>query len=80
MLLGDSTPEAMFVNEKSLMTHMKMIYRAVEEEVQKQKVSIDHNNTNFMIADPVTKGLPPKILNEHVERMSIIGVDVKILC
>jgi len=38
---------------------MKLKYFVVEEEVQKHRVSIEHISTNLMIADPLTKGLPP---------------------
>ena len=52
--------------------HMEIKYLSVKEEVQKQRVSIEHISTNLMIANPLTKGLPPKTFNEHVERMGII--------
>ena len=50
---------------------MKLKYLVVKEEVQKQRVSIEHISTNLMVADPLTKGLPPKTFNEHVERMGV---------
>ena len=53
--------------------HMELKYLSVKEEVQKQTVSIQHISTNYMIADPLTKGLAPKVFNEHVERMGIMG-------
>ena len=52
---------------------MELKYFAVKEEVQKQRITIEHINTNFMIADPLTKGLSPKTFNEHVERIGIIA-------
>ena len=55
--------------------HMEIKYFAVKEEVQKQRVSIEHISTNLMIADPLTKGLSPKAFNEHVERMGILRCD-----
>ena len=53
---------------------MEIKYLVIREEVQKHIVSIEYISTNFMIADPMTKGLPPKIFNEHVERMGIFGI------
>ncbi|KAL3648992.1 hypothetical protein CASFOL_005395 [Castilleja foliolosa] len=53
---------------------MELKYLAVKEEVQKQKVSIEHISTNLMIADPLTKGLPPKTFIGHVERMGVMNV------
>ncbi|KAL3641393.1 hypothetical protein CASFOL_016361 [Castilleja foliolosa] len=55
--------------------HMELKYLAVKEEVQKQKVSIEHISTNLMIADPLTKGLSPKTFIGHVERMGIMNVN-----
>ena len=55
--------------------HMEIKYFAVKEEVQKQRVSIEHISTNLMIADPLTKGLSPKTFNEHVESMGILRCD-----
>ena len=51
---------------------MKLKYFAVKEEVHKQRVSIEHINTELMVADPLTKELPPKTFKEHVKR---IGLD-----
>ena len=53
--------------------YMKLKYFTVKKKIQKQKVSIEHISTNLMIADPLTKGLPPKTFTGHVERMGIIG-------
>ena len=55
--------------------HMELKYFAVKEEVQKQRVSIEHISTKLMIVDPLTKGLPPKTFIEHVESMGIIVID-----
>ena len=55
--------------------HMEIKYFAVKEEVQKQTITIQHISTEMMIADPLTKGLPPKIFHEHVERMGIVICD-----
>ena len=52
---------------------MEIKYFVVKEEVQKQRVSIEHISTKFMVADPLTKGLPPKTFYEHVGRIGIIG-------
>ncbi|KAA0046843.1 Retrovirus-related Pol polyprotein from transposon TNT 1-94 [Cucumis melo var. makuwa] len=51
--------------------HMELKYFAIKEEVQKESVSVEHISTKLMIADPLTKGLPPKMFNDHVERMGI---------
>ena len=51
---------------------MELKYFAVKEEVQKHKVSIEHINIDLMIADPLTKGLPPKTFTGHVVNMDIM--------
>jgi hypothetical protein len=50
---------------------MELKYFAVKEEVQKQRVSIEHISTLLMVADPLTKGLPPKAFKKHANRMGI---------
>ncbi|KAK2435686.1 hypothetical protein QL285_020729 [Trifolium repens] len=55
--------------------HMELKYFSVKEEVQKHRVSIEHISTNLMIADPLTKGLPPKVFCGHVENMGIMAIN-----
>ena len=40
--------------------HMKLKYLTVKEDVQKQRVSIEHINTQLMVADPLTKRISSK--------------------
>jgi len=47
--------------------------------VKKQRVSIDHIDTNQMIADPLTKGLSPNIFFSHVRHMRIIDKSLLVL-
>jgi hypothetical protein len=54
---------------------MELKYFSVKEEVQKHRVSIEHISTNLMIADPLTKGLPPKVFCGHVENMGIMAIN-----
>jgi len=54
---------------------MELKYFVMKEEVQKQRVPIEHNSTNLMIADPLNKGLLPKTFIEHVESMGNIVID-----
>ena len=50
---------------------MELKYLIVKEDVQKQRVSIEHLSTQLMVADPLTKGLAPKAFKEHVNRMCL---------
>ena len=45
--------------------HMELKYFVVNEEVQKQRVSIEHVRIELRIANPLTKGLQPKTFKEH---------------
>ena len=51
---------------------MELKYFVMKEEVQKQRVSIEHISTELMVADPLTKGLPPKTFTGHLESMGIL--------
>jgi hypothetical protein len=42
--------------------HMHIKYLVVKEKIQELQTSIVHIATEEMIADPLTKGLPPKFL------------------
>ena len=53
--------------------HMELKYFVVKEKVQKRKVSIEHISTDLMIADPLIKGLPPKLYAGHVKNMGIMS-------
>lgn len=41
------------------------------KEVLKKKMSIEDISTSVNIADPLTKGLPPKISVKHVDHISL---------
>ncbi|RVW97553.1 Retrovirus-related Pol polyprotein from transposon TNT 1-94 [Vitis vinifera] len=55
--------------------HIDIKFLVVKERVQSLQVSIEHISTNSMIADPLTKGLPPKVYHEHVTHMGIVHID-----
>ena len=52
--------------------HIDLKFLVVKEIVQSFWVSIEHTSTNFMIADPLTKGVPPKVFHEHVACMNVV--------
>lgn len=55
--------------------HIDIKFLVVKERVQSRLVSIDHISTNLMIADPLTKGLPPKAFHGHVAHMGVVRFD-----
>uniref|UniRef100_A0A2N9HJJ0 Reverse transcriptase Ty1/copia-type domain-containing protein n=1 Tax=Fagus sylvatica TaxID=28930 RepID=A0A2N9HJJ0_FAGSY len=54
--------------------HMHIKYLVVKEKIQELQTSIVHIATEEMIADPLTKGLPPKVFKEHVTHMYSYGL------
>ncbi|GJX48932.1 retrovirus-related pol polyprotein from transposon TNT 1-94 [Tanacetum coccineum] len=48
--------------------HMDIKFFIVKEEIQIQRVYLEHISTNLMVVDPLTKGLPPKAFTQHVPR------------
>ena len=55
--------------------HIDIKFLVVKERVQSGQMSIIHIGTNSMIADPLTKGLPPKMFHEHTARMGVMSFE-----
>ena len=49
--------------------HIDLKYLVVKDRVQDQTIKIQHISTKLMIADPLTKGLPPNLFREHIASM-----------
>ncbi|KAA8517879.1 hypothetical protein F0562_015332 [Nyssa sinensis] len=54
--------------------HIDIKYLAIKERVNKGKVVIEHVNTELMIADPLTKGMPPSKFKDHVMSMGLNSI------
>ena len=60
-------------NRSSLkLKHIDLRFLVVKERVRSLQVSIEHISTNFMIVDPITKGLPPKVFHKRVAIMGVV--------
>lgn len=55
--------------------HIDIKYLFVIERVQNQIVSIEHIETNFMLADPLTKALTPKVFHGHIAHMGVASLE-----
>ncbi|KAI3809233.1 hypothetical protein L1987_25203 [Smallanthus sonchifolius] len=44
-------------------------YLFVRERVEENNLCIEYISTKIMLADPMTKGLPPEVFEEHVSKM-----------
>jgi hypothetical protein len=51
--------------------HIDIKYYVVKDRVRDQMISLEHINTTKMLADPLTKGLPPSVFKEHVAGMGL---------
>ncbi|KAK3005947.1 hypothetical protein RJ639_016733 [Escallonia herrerae] len=52
--------------------HIEIKYLVVRERIQNRIVSIQHISTIAMLADRMTKGLPPTLFQEHVASMGLV--------
>jgi hypothetical protein len=71
----DNNSAVLYSNNNRSSSKSKFIdikFLAVKERVQEGLISIEHIGTDFMIDDPLTKGLIPKVFHEHVARMSLV--------
>jgi hypothetical protein len=51
-------------------THLSELYVA-KKKIQNLFDSIEHRSTEQVLADPLTKGLPPSVLREHIVDMGL---------
>ena len=60
-------------NKKSEATRLMDIkYLSVKEHVRKGEITIEHIETNSMIADPLTKPLAVGVFKDHVSKMGVL--------
>ncbi|WZZ65153.1 hypothetical protein YC2023_076523 [Brassica napus] len=74
-LYCDNKAAVMYSNNNRSSVKSKFVdikYRIVKEWVQSGKFTIEHLGTNSMIADPLTKGIVPKVFHEHTAHMGIL--------
>ena len=51
--------------------HIDIKYHVVKNRIQDQTIEVEHISTKSMLADPLTKDLPPNVFKEHVASMSL---------
>ena len=74
-LYCDNKSAVMYSNNNKSSTkskHIDIKFLGVKERVQIGQIYIEHLGTNSMIADPLTKGLPPKVFHEHTSHMGVV--------
>ena len=73
----DNKSTVLYSNNNKSSTKSKFIdikFLVVKERVQSGLISIEHIGTNSKIADPLTKGLPPKVFHEHTAHMGVVSL------
>jgi len=68
-LYCDNEPAVFYAhNNKSsgAAKHIDIKFYVVKKQVQDQTICLEHIRTNKMLADPLTKGLPPNMFREHL--------------
>ena len=53
--------------------HINIKFLVIKERFQSGKLSIEHIGTNSMVADPLTKGVAPKVFHEHTAHMGVMS-------
>jgi hypothetical protein len=73
-LYSDNEPAVLYThnNKKTkVVKHINIRFYVVKEKIQDQTISLEHISTKKMIADPLTKGLPPSVFREHLAGMGL---------
>jgi hypothetical protein len=52
---------------------IKIKYYIMKDKIQDRTISLEHIRTKNMLADPLTKGLPPSVFKEHLAGMGLMG-------
>jgi hypothetical protein len=74
-LYCDNKPAVYYASSNKSSASAKYIdikYHVVKEMIQDQTISVEYMNTKLMLADPLTKGLPPAVFKEHVAGMGLV--------
>lgn len=56
------------------MKYIDIRFLVIKERVQSKQLSIEHIDTNSMIANLLTKGSQPKMFLEHVAHMGVMSL------
>jgi hypothetical protein len=73
-LYSDNNPAVQYAhNNKSsgAAKHIDIKYYVVKDKVWDQIINFEHISAGKMLADPLTKGLPPNVFREHIASMSL---------
>ena len=52
--------------------HIEIKYHVVKDRIQDRTIDVKYLNTRLILADPLTKNLPPSVFKEHVAGMGLV--------
>ena len=67
-LYCDNNPAVQYahnIKSSGAAKHIDVKYNVVKDKVRDQVISLEHISTEKILADPLTKGLPPNVFREH---------------
>jgi hypothetical protein len=70
----DNKPAVFYAHNNKLSNAtkpMEIKFYAVKDRIQDKTISLKHIGTKEMLADPLTKGLPPNVFGEHITGMGL---------
>ena len=70
----DNQPAVFYAHNNKSSNAAKTIeikYYVVKDKIQDHTISLEHIRTKNMLADPLTKGLPPNVFKEHLAGMGL---------
>jgi hypothetical protein len=70
----DNVPTVFYAHNSKSNNATKPIevkFYALKDRVQDQTISLKHISTKEMLADPLTKDLPPSVFREHITGMGL---------
>jgi hypothetical protein len=73
-LYCDNEPAVMYahnIKTSGAAKHIDIKYYVVKDKVRDQIINLEYISTVKMLADPLTKGLPPSVFKEHVAGMGL---------
>ena len=73
-LYCDNNPAVCYAhNNKSsgAAKHIDIKYYIVKDKVRDHSISLEHGSTKKMLANPLTKDLPPNMFREHLAAMGL---------
>ena len=75
LFYDNSANVSFFMNTRSTsrFKHIDVKLFFVKEKVAESLISVEHTPTTIILADPLTKGLPICVFQEHVTRMRLLG-------